>query len=169
VSGARWLLAGVLLVLARVVDVAVLARSPLAELGPDLTLLVVVAFAVVEGRTTGAAVGLLAGLVADLTPPVTGPLGLSALGYALAAVAAGRWCRVARRSALAPAGAAGAAALVLGGVRLLAGAVAGGEPSMPAVAASVLTAAALALAVVPVVVALDRRLAATETPELLRW
>jgi rod shape-determining protein MreD len=169
VSGARWLLAGVLLVLARVVDVAVLARSPLAELGPDLTLLVVVAFAVVEGRTTGAAVGLLAGLVADLTPPVTGPLGLSALGYALAAVAAGRWRRVARRSVLAPAGAAAAAALVLGGVRLVAGAMAGGEPSTTALAGSVLTAAALALAVVPAVVALDRRVAATETPELLRW
>ena len=168
-SAVRWLLGGVLLVLARVVDVAVLARSPLAELGPDLTLLVVVAFAVVEGRTTGGAVGLLAGLVADLTPPVTGPLGLSALGYALAAVAAGRWRRAARRSALAPAGAAAAAALVLGGVRLLAGAVAGGEPSTMALASSVCTAGLLALLVVPAVVALDRRVAETESPEVLRW
>lgn len=168
-SGARWLLAGVLLVLARVVDVAVLARSPLAVLGPDLTLLVVVAFAVVEGRTTAAAVGLVAGLVADLTPPVTGPLGLSALAYALAGVAAGRWRRASRRSALAPAGAGAAAALVLGGLRVLASAVTGGQPSTAALAGSVATAGLLALLVVPTVAAVDRRMAATEAPEVLRW
>jgi rod shape-determining protein MreD len=175
VSASRWLLAAVLLVLAQVVDVSVLARSPVAGLGADLTLLVVVALALVEGRTAGAAVGLLAGLLADLTPPAIGPLGLSALGYALAGLVAGRWHRPARRSALGPAAAAtavaaGAAAVVLGAVRLLTAAGAGGPAAgLPAVlAASVVTTVLLSLAVVPLVVALDRR-AATEAPEVVPW
>jgi rod shape-determining protein MreD len=130
VNASRWLLAAVLLVVAGVVDVALLARSPLADLGPDLTLLVVVSFALLEGGTTGAAVGVLAGLVADLTPPATGPLGLAALGYGLAGVVAGRWHRPARRATLLPAAvatalAAAAGALTLGGVRLLTAALAG--------------------------------------------
>jgi rod shape-determining protein MreD len=177
VSASRWLLATALLVLAQVVDVAVLARSPLAGLGADLTLLVVVALALVEGPVTGAAVGLVAGLLADLTPPVTGPLGLSALGYALAGVVAGRRRRPSRRSAVGPAAAATVvaatgAAVALGSVRLVT-AVSGTGGRLPAglptvLAASVVTAAVLSLAVVPLVVALDRR-AALEAPEVFPW
>jgi rod shape-determining protein MreD len=180
-SASRWLLAAVLLVVAGVVDVALLARSPLAGLGPDLTLLVVVSFALLEGGTTGAAVGVLAGLVADLTPPATGPLGLAALGYGLAGVVAGRWRRPARRATLVPAAvatalAAAAGALTLGAVRLLtaallpAGDLARGVVGALAgeLAVSVATAAVLGLVVVPAVLALDRR-TAPDAAEVLRW
>ena len=167
-SAGRWLTVTVLLLLARVVDVALLARSPVAELGPDLVLLVVVAFALAEGSLAGAAVGVLAGLLADLTPPATGLLGLSALGYGLAGAVAGRWQRRARYSRLAPVTAAAAAAAVLCGVRLLDSALRNGETSVTSLAASVPTAAVLALLVVPAVLAVDRRIG-PEPPEVLRW
>ena len=174
-SAVRWLLATVLLVLAQVVDVTVLARTPLAGLGADLTLLVVVALALVEGAVTGATLGLLAGLLADLTPPATGPLGLSALGYLLAGVVAGRWHRPARRGALGPTAAAtvpaaAAAAVALGAARLLVAVLTGGPlPGLLEVlVTSVLTSAVLSIAVVPLVVALDRR-AAVEAPEVFPW
>jgi len=168
VSATQWLVATVLLLLARVIDVALLARSPLAGLGPDLLLLVVVALAVTEGGVVGAAVGVLAGLVADLTPPATGLLGLSALAYGLAGAVAGRWQRRARYSRLAPAVAAAVAALVVVGVRVLDAAVRNGETSVTGLVLSVPTAAVLALVVVPAVLAVDRRVG-PEPPEVLRW
>jgi rod shape-determining protein MreD len=167
-SVARWLSAAVLILLARVVDVALLARSPLAELGPNLVLLVVVALALAEGSVAGAAVGVLAGLLVDLTPPVTGLLGASALGYGLAGAVAGRWRRRARYSRLACVPAAAAAALALVGVRLLDVAVRSGHTSVTGLVASVPTAAVLALLVVPVVLAVDRRVG-PEPSEVLRW
>ena len=167
-SASRWLTATVLLVLARVIDVALLARSPMAELGPDLMLLVVVALAVSEGAVTGAAVGLLAGLIADLTPPGTGLLGISALAYGLAGAVAGRWQRRARYSRLAPAVAAAVAALVVVGVRVLDAAVRNGDTSVQGLVVSIPTAAVLALLVVPAVLAVDRRVG-PEPPEVLRW
>ena len=109
----------------------------------------------------------------DLAPPVTGPLGLSALGYGLAALVAARWRRAAQRSALAPAGAAAIAALVLAVVRLVSAALTHGlvptATTGDAVSRSVLTAALLALVLVPAVVALDRRVGDTEAAEVLRW
>jgi rod shape-determining protein MreD len=167
-SAGRWLTVAGLLLLARVVDVALLARSPMAELGPDLMLLVVVALALAEGSMVGAAVGVLAGLLADLTPPATGLLGVSALGYGIAGAVAGRWSRRARYSRLAAVPAAAAAAVVLVGVRMLDSALRNGQTSVTGLAASVPTAAVLALLVVPAVLAVDRRVG-PEPPEVLRW
>ena len=63
------MLAAGLLVIAQLVDVALLSRWSWPGATPDLTLLVVVALALLGGPASGAVAGLSAGLLADLTPP----------------------------------------------------------------------------------------------------
>lgn len=168
-SGARLVLAAGLVVLAQITDVAVLARWSWPGATPDLTLLVVVALAVLGGRRAGAAAGLAAGLLADLTPPAGDLLGLGALGYGLAGLAAGRWHRPGERSVVAPVVAAAAAAtalaLVQGPTALAAGRALG--VVLRTSAASIGWAAVGALVVVPFVVVLDR-VVEGEPPERVR-
>jgi rod shape-determining protein MreD len=158
VSAARTVLAAGLLVIAQVLDVAVLARWSFPGATPDLTLLVVVALALLGGPTAGATAGVCAGLLADLTPPAAGLLGLGAVGYGLAGLVAGRWHRPGERSLLLPVlaatGAAATLAAVQGVTALLAGRAIGDV--LVAALASVAYAAVLALVVVPLVVLLDR-------------
>jgi rod shape-determining protein MreD len=158
-SAPRTVLAAGLIVLAQLLDVAVLARWSWPGATPDLTLLVVVALALLGGPTSGAVAGLSAGLLVDLTPPGSGPLGLTAVAYGLAGAVAGRWHRPGERSLLLPMTAAAMAALVASAVQALIPLLSGRESlssTLVALGASVLYAALGALVVVPLVVLLDR-------------
>ncbi|GAB3589843.1 hypothetical protein GCM10027446_03260 [Angustibacter peucedani] len=168
-SPARTVLAAGLVVLAQVLDVAVLARWSWPGATPDLTLLVVVALALLGGPTSGAVAGLSAGLLADLTPPASGLLGLGATGYGLAGLVAGRWHRPGERSLLVPVVAAAVAASALAVVQGLAALVGGrGLGAVVGTAAASVGWAALgALVVVPLVVLLDR-VVEGDQPEAVR-
>lgn len=85
--GLRWPVRLLLLALALVGVLALGARGVVSP--PDLVVLVVVGVALSAGSPTGALVGLVGGWLIDLAPPVSSPLGLSALGYALAGWVAG--------------------------------------------------------------------------------
>jgi rod shape-determining protein MreD len=158
VSSARVVLAAGLVVLAQLLDVTVLARSSWPLATPDLSLLVVVALALLGGSRSGATVGLAAGLVADLTPPGAGVLGLTAVAYGLAGLVAGRYHRPGERSVvlvLVAAAAGGAAASAVQAVAALAG----GDPlsrAVESVVGGVGYAVVASLVVVPLVVVLDR-------------
>lgn len=86
-SGLRWPVRALLLVLALVGVLALGARGVLAP--PDLVLIVVVGVALSAGSSAGALTGLAGGWLIDLAPPVAEPLGLSALGCAAAGWVAG--------------------------------------------------------------------------------
>ncbi|MFD3522544.1 rod shape-determining protein MreD [Streptomyces sp. NPDC058653] len=75
----RMLLSVTLVVVALVVQVAVLARLQLPGAVPDLLLLVVVALALVYGHVSGALIGFGAGLLADIAPPADHAAGRYAL------------------------------------------------------------------------------------------
>ncbi len=169
-SPARAVLAAGLVVLAQVLDVVVLARGSWPGAIPDLTLLVVVALALLGGPVSGAAAGLAAGLVVDLVPPGAGPLGLGAVALGLAGAVAGRWHRPGERSLLGPVTAAAAAALVAGVVRAVVALLAGGQgagDALSVLVASVGYAAVGAVVVVPVVIWLDR-VVEGDRPEAVR-
>ncbi|GAA4358923.1 rod shape-determining protein MreD [Angustibacter luteus] len=158
-SAPRIVLAAGLVVLAQLLNVCVLARWSWPGATPDLTLLVVVALALLGGPASGVVAGLSAGLLVDLTPPGAGPLGLTAVAYALAGAVAGRWHRPGERSLLLPVTAAAAAALVASAVQALIPLLSGRESigsTLTGLGASVLYAVLGALVVVPVVVLLDR-------------
>jgi len=69
------------LFVALVLQRSVLVHARLADVGPDLLLLIAVSAGIVRGSERGAVVGFAAGLVADLF--VQTPLGLSALAFGL--------------------------------------------------------------------------------------
>ena len=168
-SGPRVVLAAGLLLLAQVVGVTVLARGGWPVTTPDLTLLVVVALALLGGSRSGATVGLAAGLLVDLTPPAAGVLGLTAVAYGLAGAVAGRYHRPGERSlvlVLVAAAAAGATASAVQAVVSLVG----GTP-LAAALAHVVGGAGYAvlgaLFVVPLVIVLDRWVEG-EAPEVAR-
>ena len=77
VSPLDGLRAGVIVLAALLAVVAVPRLGPLAALGPDLVLPVVVAAALLGGPVRGALVGLGAGWVVDLCPPGTPVLGIA--------------------------------------------------------------------------------------------
>lgn len=157
-SAARVVLAAGLVLLTQLVDVTVLAREhwPLAT--PDLTLLVVVALALLGGSRSGATAGLAAGLLVDLTPPGAGPLGLTAVAYGLAGLVAGRYHRPGERSlllVLLAGGAAGATSAVVQALAALADGASFSQ-ALGAVVGGAAYALVASLVVVPLVVVLDR-------------
>ena len=77
----RFLLGAVVVVTALLAQGTVLARLPLPGAAPDLVLVVVVAFALVEGSRSGLVTGFVAGLLADLGGDAQ--LGRLALAYAV--------------------------------------------------------------------------------------
>jgi rod shape-determining protein MreD len=163
-------LAAGLVVIALLVDSAVLTRTSWPGATPELAPLVVVALALLGGSRQGATVGLAAGLLADLVPPHTGLVGLTAIGYGLAGAVAGRWHRPGQRSAVLALVAAGAATLAVAGVRALQGLVSGALrwSRLPVdVLAQVGWQVLLAALVVPLVVLLDRVVEA-DPPEVAR-
>ena len=111
-TGRRLLLGAVTVVTALLLQTTVLARLPLPGGVPDLLLVLVVAFALVEGPLSGTVTGFAAGLLADLG--ADHEIGRAALVYALVGYAAGLLADDRPRSVLLPfAAVAGAAALAV--------------------------------------------------------
>jgi rod shape-determining protein MreD len=87
VTGRRAVLGALVVVLAVVLQSAVLARLPLPGSAPDLVLVVVVAVGLLEGPRSGMLTGFAAGLLADLGSDHE--VGRLALAYVLAGFLAG--------------------------------------------------------------------------------
>ena len=96
----RLLLGAVTVVTALLLQTTVLARLPLPGGAPDLLLVLVVAFALVEGPLSGAVTGFVAGLLADLG--ADHELGRLALVYVLVGYAAGLLAEDRPRSSVLP-------------------------------------------------------------------
>jgi rod shape-determining protein MreD len=96
----RGLLAVVVVLTALVVQAVIVNRLNLPGGWPDLPLIVVVAFALVEGPTYGVVLGFSTGLAADLLPPADHTLGRLALAYAVVGYIAGLIEDVEERSVL---------------------------------------------------------------------
>jgi rod shape-determining protein MreD len=164
VTSPRVVVTAVLVLLAQLVDVTLLGRLQVEGAGPDLLLLVVVAAALSGGTVHGATVGVCAGLLADVTPPAAGLLGVHALAYAAAGALAGRWYRPGGRTTDRPlllaVVAAGAAAVLMTLVQTV---FALSAQSLQHVLLSCAVAAGAAVVlgavVLPVLHALDRRVA----------
>jgi rod shape-determining protein MreD len=163
-TGPQLALTTTLVLVAQLVDVAVLDRLPVAGATVDLLLLVVVVAGLGGGGVHGGVVGACAGLLADLTPPAAGLLGVNALAYGLAGVVAGRWYRPGGRTADRPLAlsllAVAVAAMLMTAVHVVVGL---GRLSTHDAAVTCAGAAGLAVAVgtvvLPVLTALDRRVA----------
>jgi rod shape-determining protein MreD len=110
---------------ALLVQVTVVNRLPLPGTGPDLALVCLVAFALVEGPVRGAALGFAVGLACDVLPPADHAVGRLALVLTIVGYAAGQLEDAEERSVLVPVvmvGALSAAAVVLyAGAGLLVG------------------------------------------------
>ena len=107
----RWLRAGIVVVVALVLHTAVLPQVRLADVRPDLMLLLAVLGGLAAGPHVGAIFGFACGLAVDLL--VQTPVGLSALTFSLIGYGVGAFQGVLLRSAvwLTPAVAAAASAL----------------------------------------------------------
>jgi len=96
----RSLLAVAVVLTALLVQAVVVNRMPLPGSGPDLPVLIVVAFALGSGPTYGVMLGFLTGLAADVLPPADHTLGRLALAYAVVGYLAGLVEDVEERSVL---------------------------------------------------------------------
>ncbi len=105
----RFLFGAVSLLTALLIQTTVVARLPLPGAAPDLMLVLVVAFAIVEGPLSGLVTGFVAGLLVDLL--ATHEVGRLALAFALAGYLTGMLRDDTERSVLLPFG-----AVALGGV-----------------------------------------------------
>ena len=154
------LLGAVTILTALLVQTTIVARLPLPGSAPDLVLVLVLAFALVEGPLSGLITGFTAGLMVDLV--TDHQLGRLALAYAVVGYLVGLLDDDHERSVLLPfvavgLGAAGALlvfsgeGLLLGDMRVTVGAVLGGLLS------SVPYDVVLTPFVVPVIGALVRR------------
>jgi rod shape-determining protein MreD len=101
-SAARVALFSLALATAVVLQTVVLSRIPLPGATPDLVLIVVVSFALVDGSTVGCIVGFAGGLLVDVVPPADGQVGRWAFVLALVGWFAGRAVDAAESSALVP-------------------------------------------------------------------
>ena len=157
----RFLLGAATLLTALLLQSTTVARLPLPGSPADLVLVLVVAFALVEGPLSGLVTGFVAGLLADLT--ATHELGRLALAYALAGYLTGMLRDDTDRSSLVPfaAVAVGSAVAVLAfaaeGVLLGDGRVTWAATAL-SLASTVPYDVVLTPFVVPVVAALVRRL-----------
>ena len=145
--------------LAAVLLVVILAARQVSPV-PDLVLVLVVAWALLRGPVTGAAVGLGAGWLLDLAPPGSSHLGVLALTYAAAGALAGRARVEGPVAAPRVAVVALAASGLVEGVGVV-GALAVGAPvavAVAGVALSCLLTATVAALVVPLVVGAERGL-----------
>ncbi len=155
----RWLLDGLLVLLALVLQAVVVARVPIPGHPPDLVLVVVLALALAQGPEAGMVAGFVAGSLVDLQADHA--LGRWALAYVAVARVVGELAGGDERSVLRPLvavglGAAGALlvyaaeGLLLGDPRVTVGAALGG------LVTSAPYAVVLAPFVVPPVLALVR-------------
>jgi rod shape-determining protein MreD len=155
----RWLLAGVLLVTALLLQSVVLTRLPLPGATPDLLLVVVIALAMRGGPVTGVVAGFSAGLGWDLISPADGPVGGWALIYLLIGLLAGRVSHPEDRPALEVLGiVAGLCALSVAGYALLGWFLGDPRVMLSAVAAAAAAAALYGAVLTPFVQPLVQRL-----------
>lgn len=136
-SPARAAVVAGMLLLAVLLQTAVLARLPVPGPVPDLVLLVVIGAALTTGANAAAVTGFAAGILVALVPPSVAPVGLAAIlyslvGYYVGSRAAGE--RLARGESAAIA--AGAGALVAAATLAVAALWGDGWPG--AIAAAVL-------------------------------
>lgn len=113
-TGRRFVLGAVTVLLALLLQTTVVARLPLPGSPPDLLLVLVVAYALAEGSASGMLTGFPAGLLADLVSDAE--LGRLALVYVVVGYLAGLAADETERSTLLPfvvVGLAAAGALVL--------------------------------------------------------
>jgi rod shape-determining protein MreD len=99
-----------MVVTALLVQGTVLARLPLPGAAPDLVLVVVVAFGLVEGSRSGLVTGFAAGVLADLL--ADHEIGRLALAYAIAGYVSGLFHDDTARSVLLPFVAVGSGAVI---------------------------------------------------------
>lgn len=159
--GQRFLLGAASVVTAVLLQVCVIGRLPVPGAAPDLVLVLVVAFALVEGPMTGTVTGFAAGLLADGLSDHE--LGRLAMAYAVAGYVTGMLQDDTDRSTLQPFG-----AVLLGGVTALGVFAAEGvllgdprvtlEPVLRAAVSSVPYDVVLTPFVVPLIAGLVRRL-----------
>lgn len=157
----RFLLGAATILTALLVQSPVLARLPLPGGVPDLLLVLVVAFALVEGPLSGAVTGFVTGLLADLGSDHE--LGRSALAYALVGYLVGLLQDDRPRSPLLPLAAVAAAAVAAVTTYALEGLLLGdpritGAAFWRSLGGTVTYSVLLTPLVVPVVGALVRRL-----------
>ena len=160
-SGRRLLLGAVTVITALLLQTTVLARLPLPGGLPDLLLVLVVAFALVEGPRSGTVTGFVTGLLADLR--ADHELGRLALVYALVGYLAGLLQDDRPRSALLPVATVAAAAAGAVTVYALEGLLLGDpritrEAFWPSLGGTLAYSVLLTPFVVPVVASLVRRL-----------
>jgi len=117
VTTRRFLLGAATVLTALLLQYAVMSRLPLPGAAPDLLLVLVVAFALVEGPLSGLTTGFVAGVLADSL--ADHQLGRLALAYALVGYATGFIEDDTERSTVLPFVAVGAGAL--GAVLVFAG------------------------------------------------
>ena len=160
-TGRRFALGAATILTALLVQTTVITRLALPGSPPDLLLVLVVAFALVEGPLSGMATGFVAGVLADLMSDHE--VGRIALAYVVVAFLVGQFGTDTERSVFLPFAAVGFASLgvvliyagegvLLGDPRITGGAV------MQALVSTVPYAVILTPFVIPVVGGLIRRL-----------
>lgn len=155
----RWLMAGLLLATALLVQSVLLTRLPLPGATPDLLLVVIIALAMRAGPVTGVIAGFLGGLGWDLISPADGPVGGWALIYLLIGLLAGRVSHPDDRPALEVLGiVAGLCALAVLGYALLGWFLGDPRVMLGPVAAAALAAAVYGAVLTPFVQPLVQRL-----------
>ena len=157
----RLLLGAASVLTALLLQASVLGRLPLPGAAPDLLLVLVVAFALVEGPLSGTVTGFVAGLLADLG--ADHEIGRAALAYALVGYVAGLVQDDRPRSVLLPFAVVGLAAAGAVTVYALEGLLLGdpritGSAFRTSLASTVTYSVLLTPLVVPLVGALVRRL-----------
>lgn len=100
-TAVRALVVTAVVMFAVTVQLGVLPAVAIADVVPNLVLVVVIAFALARGPEYGALVGFAAGLVLDLAPPADHIAGRWALAFVVVGYLAGVARRDARASALA--------------------------------------------------------------------
>jgi rod shape-determining protein MreD len=147
---------GVLLVAALL---GVLLRAHHVSPAPDLVVVAVTAFALVDGTRGGALWGLLGGWLVDLAPPGATVLGLGALLTSLGGFVAGRGRRVDRLALGWVVLVAGAAAAAIAAVRVLLALMGGMPVAWSTAGLGIVLTAATAGLLVPLLIRFDDRLA----------
>jgi rod shape-determining protein MreD len=136
----------------------VLLRAHHVSLAPDLVIVAVTAFALVDGSRGGALWGLLGGWLVDLAPPGATVLGLGALLTGVGGAVAGRGRRVDRLALGWVVLCAGAASAAIAALRVLLALMSGMPVAWSAAGLGILLTAATAGLVVPLLIRLDDRL-----------
>ena len=157
-TGAARALARVVVLLGAAL-LGVLLRAHHVSTAPDLVVVAVTAFALVDGSRGGALWGLVGGWLVDLAPPGATVLGLGALLTGVAGLVAGRGRRVDRLALGWVVVVGGAAAAAVAALRVVLALATGMPVAGSATAVGILLPPATAGLLVPLLVRLDDRLA----------